>query len=116
MQRRWIGWGRVWSLCAAIVMSLSLAAAPAIEAVKHGPGAMVAEADHRAYHAAHGHSHDMPSGHHDSGDHDHVSVAVLAPPAATFHAPPMRTLWPDGTVADGAIREGPRRPPRLMMI
>jgi hypothetical protein len=97
-------------------MALSLAAAPAIEAIKHGPGAMVAEADHRAHRAAHGHSHDMPSGHHDSGDHDHVSAAVLASPGATFHAPPMRTLRPDGTVADGTIREGPRRPPRLMMI
>jgi hypothetical protein len=97
-------------------MALSLAAAPAIEAVKHGPGAMVAEADHLAYHAAHGHSHDMPSGHHDSGDHDHVSAAVLASPGTTFHAPPMRTLRPDAKVADGTIREGPRRPPRLMMI
>lgn len=116
MQRRWAGWGRLWTLCAAIVMALSLAAAPAIEAIKHGPGAMVAEADHLAYHAAHGHSHDMPSGHHDSGDHDHVSAAVLASPGATFHAPPMRTLRPDGMVADGMIREGPRRPPRLRVI
>jgi len=116
MQRRWAGWGRLWTLCAAIVMALPLAAAPAIEAVKHGPGAMVAEADHRAYHAEHGHSHAMPGGHHDSGDHDHVSAAVLAPPAATFHAPPTRILRPDGMVADGTIREGPRRPPRLMMI
>ena len=115
MKRRLAGWGRLWTLCAAIVMALSLAAAPAIEAVKHGPGAMVAEADHRAYHAEHGHSHDMPSGHHDSGDHDHVSAAVLASPGAAFHAPPTRTLRPEGMVADGTIRDGPRRPPRLMM-
>ena len=116
MQRRWIGWGRLWSLYAAILMSLALAAAPAIEAVKHSHGAMVAEVDHRAYHAAHGHSHDIPSGHHDSGDHDHVSAAVLAAPGATFHAPPTRAFLPGGTVADGTIREGPRRPPRLMII
>jgi hypothetical protein len=96
-------------------MALSLAAAPAIEAVKHGPGAMVAEADHLAYHAAHGHSHDMPGGHHDSGDHDHVSAAVLASSGSTFHAPPMRTLRPDGMAADSMPREGPRRPPRLMI-
>ena len=116
MQRRWMGWGRLWSLCAAIVMALSLTAAPAFEAVKHGPGTMVAEADHRAYHAEHGHFHYMPSGHHDSGDHDHVSVAVLATPGAAFHATPTRTLWPDGMEACGTIREGPRRPPRLIMI
>ena len=116
MKRRFAGWGRLWSLCAAIVMALSLAASPAIEAVKHGPVAMVAEADHGAYHAEHGHSHDMPSGHHDSGDHDHVSAAVLAPPGAEFHAPPERSLRPDAILADSPIREGPRRPPRLMMI
>ena len=115
MQRRWAGWGRLWSLYAAIVMALCLAAAPAIEAVKHGPGAMLAEADHRAYHAEHGHSHDLPSGHHDSGDHDHVSAAVLTSPGIEHHAPPERTLRPDGMVANGTIREGPRRPPRLMM-
>jgi hypothetical protein len=97
-------------------MALSLAAAPAIEAVKHGPGAMAAEADHRTYHSEHGHSHDMPSGHHDSGDHDHVSAVVLAPHGATFHAPPTRILRPDGMVAASTIREGPRRPPRLMII
>ncbi len=116
MQRRWAGWGRLWTLCAAIVMALSLAAAPAIEAIKHGPGAMVAEADHRAYHAEHGHSHDAPSGHHDSGDHDHVSMAILASCGSSFHTPPKPTLRPEGTVAHGTIREGLRRPPRLIMI
>jgi len=116
MQGRFSGWGRLWSLCAAIVMALSLAAAPAMEAVKHGPGAMVAEADHRAFHAEHGHSHDMPSGHHDSGDHDHVSAAVLAAPGNEVHTSPERTLRPDAMAAAGTIREGPRRPPRLTMI
>ena len=115
MQSRSAGWGRIWALCAALVMALSLAAAPAIEAVKHSPGAIVAEAEHRAFHAAHGHSHDVPSGHHDSGDHDHVSVAVLTSPGTEDHAPPERTLRPDGMGAKSTIRDGPRRPPRLMM-
>jgi len=116
IQVRFSGWGRLWSLCAAIVMALSLAAAPAIEAVKHGPGAMVAEADHRAFHAEHGHSHDLPSGHHDTGDHDHVSAAVLAAPGAEVHSFPERKLRPETTAAAGTIRESPRRPPRLTMI
>lgn len=116
MQRRLAGWGTLWSLCATIVMALSLAAAPAIEAVKHGPGAMAAKADHRAFHAEHGQTNYLPSGHHDAGDHDHVSAAVLASPGAAFHAPPERSLRPDRMVTDGTIREGPRRPPRLMMI
>lgn len=77
---------------------------------------MVAEADHRAFHAEHGHSHDMPSGHHDSGDHDHVSGAVLAAPGAEVHNSPERTLRPDSIAAAGTIRDGQRRPPRLTMI
>lgn len=116
MRARVSGWDWLWSLCAAVVMALSLAAAPAIETVKHGPGAMMAEADHRAYHAAHGHSHEIPSGHHDAGDHDHVSAAVLAAPGAEVHTSPERKLRPDTMVAVGSIREGPRRPPRLTMI
>ena len=98
MKRRLAGWGRLWTLFAAIVMALSLAASPAIEAVKHGPGAIMDEADHRAYHSEHGYSHDMPSGHHDSGDHDHVSAAVLVPrpglcPTLPQGEPSARTAW-----------------------
>lgn len=116
MQARVSGWGRLLSLCAAMGMALSLAAAPAIEAVKHGPAAHAAEADHRAFHAENGHSHDMPSGHHDSSDHDHVSAAVLSAPGADVHIAPARSLRPDTMAAVGTIREGPRRPPRLTMI
>jgi hypothetical protein len=65
-------------------MVLSLATALAIEAVKHGPRAKMTKPSHLTYHAEHGHSHDMPSGHHDSGDHDHVSAIVLA--IAWIHA------------------------------
>ncbi|OYU19839.1 MAG: hypothetical protein CFE34_03420 [Rhodobacteraceae bacterium PARR1] len=115
-QGRSAGWGRLWALCAALVMALSLASAPGIEAVKHGPAAILAEADHRAYHAEQGHGHDMRSGHHDSGDHDHVSAAVLVPTGAeVIQSPPAVRLLPDGMVADGTIRDGPRRPPRGMM-
>ena len=109
-------WARIWALCACLIMALSLAAAPAVEAVKHGPGAMAAEADHRAFHAEHGHSHDMPSGHHDSSDHDHVSAALLRLPGAAI--PCRHRSGPCGQTAlaaDGTIRDGPRRPPRLTM-
>lgn len=116
MRRRLTGWCRLWALCAALGLAFALAAAPAIEAVKHGPAAQAAEADHRAFHAAHGHSHDLPAGHHDSGDHDHVSAAVLAPAGAEVHSAPARKLHPDAMVANGTIRDGPRRPPRLTMI
>lgn len=88
-------WRWVRALCACLILALSLAVAPAIEAVKHGPGAMAAEADHRAYHAEHGHSHDIAgSDHHDSSDHDHVGAALVAslgseiPPATRADAAP----------------------------
>jgi hypothetical protein len=105
-------WGRtLWAiLCLAVVLAIG----PAMDAVKHGPGAMAAEADHRAYHLEHGHSHDIAgSDRHDPGDHDHVGAALLAPPGAEVAPPPERTLRPGSIVADETIREGPRRPPRV---
>jgi len=78
---------------------------------------MSAEADHRAFHAEHGHSHDIAgSDHHDSSDHDHVGAALLASPGAEVPPPPLRTLRPGSLAADGTIRDGPRRPPRLTLI
>lgn len=110
-------WRGIRALWAVLCLALSLAIAPTVEAVKHGPGAMAAEADHRAYHAAHSHSHDIAGAdHHDSSDHDHVGAALLAPPGAEVPPPPERTLRPDALVASGTIRDGPRRPPRLTVI
>lgn len=95
---------------------MSLAFAPAIEVVKHWPGAMAAEADHSTYHAEHGHAHDIVGAeHHDSSDHDHVCAALLASPEAEAPPLPARTLRPDALAADGTIRDGPRRPPRPTM-
>lgn len=111
---RWQGIRALW---AALCLALSLALAPAVDGGKHGPGAMAAEADHRAYHAEHGHAHDIAgSDHHDSSDHDHVGAALLASPAADIPPPPERILRPDPLVASGTIRDGPRRPPRLTLI
>lgn len=45
MQGQFSGCGRLWALCASIVVAPSLAAAPALEAVEHGPGAITAEAN-----------------------------------------------------------------------
>lgn len=117
MQARRPTWRGIRTLWAALCFALSLAVAPAIEAVKHGPGAVSAEADHRAYHAERGHSHDIAgSDHHDSSDHDHVGAALLASPGAEVPPPPLRTLRPGSLAADGMIRDGPRRPPRLTLI
>lgn len=119
MRRMAEAWQRIGALCACLIVALSLAAAPAAEAVKHGPGALAAEADHRAWHTENGQSHAMPSGshgHHDSGDHDHVVAAILVASGSEVAFPPKSTLRPETLAADGTIRDGPRRPPRLTVI
>lgn len=50
-----------------------------------------------------------------STDHDHVSVVLLNDPGMDANPDPQRTLRRDIIAADGTIRDGPRRPPRLMM-
>jgi hypothetical protein len=109
-------WLRIRVLWAALCLVLSLAIAPALQAAKHGPGAMAAEADHRAFHAEHGQLHGIAgSDHHDSTDHDHVSVVLLASPGAEIPPPPERTRHPGALSAAGTIGDGPRRPPRPVL-
>jgi hypothetical protein len=67
--------------------------------------------------AEQGHAHDIAGAdHHDSGDHDHVSAALLAASGTAVQPPPERTLRPETRASDGTIRDGPRRPPRLTVI
>jgi hypothetical protein len=107
-------WHRFKPLCATLIVALALSAAPAALAVKNGAGALTAEADHRAFHAEQGDVHAMAtSDHHDSTDHDNVGAALHAASGAELHPAPERTLRPDTMAADGTIRDGPRRPPRL---
>lgn len=71
-------WQGVRTLWAALCLVLSLAVAPTIDAVNHGPGAMAAEADHRAWHDENGQSHAFAgTDHHDPSDHDHVGAELL---------------------------------------
>jgi hypothetical protein len=106
-------WARIGALCAVLAVALALALAPAVEAATHGPGALAAEADHRAHHAEHGPAHDLSGpGPHDAGDHDHVpAVLAFASPAGP-DLPPDRALGAAGPAREGTIRDGPRRPPR----
>ncbi len=109
-------WRGVRALWAVLCLALSLAIAPTVEAVKHGPGAMAAEAEHRAFHAAHGHSHDIAgSDHHDSATTTMSALRCSRRPERKSPRHPSgrcaRLL-----VASGTIRDGPRRPPRLTLI
>lgn len=110
-------WRGIRALCVCLVLTLSLAIAPVGLALKHGPGAVAAETDHRAFHADTGQEHDIAGpDHHDSSDHDHVGAALLVSAGVEFHPPPDRTLRPDPLDAAGTIRDGPRRPLRLTLI
>jgi ABC-type Zn2+ transport system substrate-binding protein/surface adhesin len=106
-------WAGLWRALALVALFVALTLTPAVEAVKHGPGVLAAEADHRAFHAENGDPHEHAGdGHHDAADHDHTVAIILAEPGLTDYPLPHRVLTPEATSAASAIREGPRRPPR----
>ncbi|WP_374430989.1 hypothetical protein [Tabrizicola sp.] len=112
MQRIVAKVGLVRAFCLALVLALAIA--PAVEAAHHGPGALAAEADHHSH--GPGHDHDHGGQPHDSGDHDHVSVALLTGDGATTYPQPGRLVQPSPGLRNGTPPDGPRRPPRPMMI
>jgi hypothetical protein len=99
-----------------LMLVFVLAAAPAIETAHHGPGALVAEADHHAHGPSHDHDHDHGGAPHDSSDHDHVSIALLSGQGAEVHAAPSHQELFGSVVAASSPPDGPRRPPRPTMI
>lgn len=104
---------RVFRPLAVLLLLLSLGSAAVTDALTHGPGTLTAEADHAAWHAekgeawpAQGHQH------HDSTDHDHSSVIVLASHENELFDLSTAIEPSDLPVLSGAVRDGPRRPPR----
>ncbi len=99
---------------AVLILLVSLGLAPVTDAVTHGPGTLAAEADHAAWHAekdevwqADGHQH------HDATDHDHSTMIILpSQQDQTFDLGAAIELN-DLPALNGAIRDGPRRPPRV---
>lgn len=104
--------GLVRAFCLALVLALDIA--PAVEAAHHGPGALAVEADHHSH--GPGHDHDHGGQPHDSGDHDHVSVALLTGEGATSYPEPGRVVQAGPGLRNGTPPDGPRRPPRPMML
>lgn len=114
MQRIVAKVGLVRAFC--LTLMLALAIAPAVEAAHHGPGALSVEADHHGHGPGHDHDHDHGGQPHDSGDHDHVSVALLTGEGAITYPEPGRLVQPSPGLRNGTPPDGPRRPPRPMMI
>lgn len=98
------------ALC--LFLILALFTAPAVEAAHHGPGTLTTEADHHGL----GYGHDHAGSHQDASDHDHVSIAALTEDGTGPHPEPDRQVHPGPDVPSGCPLDGPRRPPRPMMI
>ena len=104
---------RVIRVLAACVLLLSLGTAPVTDAVTHGPGALVAEADHAAWHAERAALSQADShSHHDATDHDHSASVILASQdgqmvgfRSVIELNALPALLP-------TFQDGPRRPPR----
>ena len=104
---------RIIRVLAACVLLWSLGTAPVTDAVTHGPGALVAEADHAAWHAERAAlSHADSHSHHDATDHDHSASVILASQdgqtvdfRSVIELNGLPALLP-------TVQGGPRRPPR----
>ncbi|MEY4698373.1 MAG: hypothetical protein RIT14_2801 [Pseudomonadota bacterium] len=97
------------------MLLLALAFAPLFSTLTHGQGQIAVEADHAAWHAEQGgHWHATDLGLPDAGDHDH-SPTVILPAGDEMKKPPTTEVWrAQGTPLSDTIRDGPRRPPRLV--
>lgn len=113
--RRMQGWVRA---CATLALVLALFLAPLTHSLTHGPAAYAEAAASLADDLAdgHGHSHDSdaPTGHHDSTDHDHPTVALIPPQPATALPPLPDSPRPAPQLSDGRERGNLLRPPRTL--
>jgi hypothetical protein len=101
---------------AVLTLLLSLGSAPVVDALTHGPGTLAAEADHAAWHAEKGEIWPAQRDqHHDSTDHDHSTVIILASHENEVFDLTTAIKFSDLPALSGAIRDGPRRPPRNLV-
>ncbi|MCZ8077820.1 MAG: hypothetical protein O9289_16230 [Rhodobacteraceae bacterium] len=113
------GIGAVLMRVAAMLALLALVVAPVADAATHGPGAVMAQAEHAVLHGGagdhldhHGHHHGHSHCHHDATDHDHSASVILS--AAPVLALPQGKAQGVALAREfaGTAAEGPRRPPR----
>lgn len=108
---------RATELVVAVSLVLALLLAPVVIAVSHGPGAVRVAQHIVLSDQTHGLSHaEEDAGQHDATDHEHQVTAILTVPGkSAFDRNPLRLLH-EAMRADGRSREGPRRPPRAVLI
>lgn len=103
----------VMVVLACLMPVLSLGSAQAAEALTQGPGILLAEADHAAWRVPAGETrHDESHQHHEGTDHDPANCLKWAARGAEIVVGRPSPEFGDLPALSGAIREGPRRPPR----
>ena len=104
---------RVIRALAVLMVLLSLGSASVVDALTHGPGTLASEADHAAWHAEKGEIWQADSHqHHDSTDHHHATAVILASQVTEIFDMRTDAEFGDLPALSGAIRDGPRQPPR----
>ena len=105
---------------AALAVICALTLAPVIIAATHGPG-LPGDGTLTAEHLSHGHSHDEPEpGHsgvaHDATDHEHQTQMVLPPNNDSSLQFGALRLGISEFAANGLLRSGLRRPPKIVSV
>ena len=99
------------------MLLLALILAPVVILSSHGPGAVYLAQQADLPQQIHGHSHAEDSaGQHDATDHEHQVSAILAGSGNSGFDAKSAALFHDVPLADGDCRDGPRRPPRDVLI
>ena len=99
------------------MLLLALVLAPFVILSSHGPGAVYLAQQADAAQQFHGHSHtEDRAGQHDATDHEHPVSAILASAEKFGFDVQPAVLFHDMPLADGRSRDGPRRPPRVVLI
>ena len=99
------------------LLLLSLILGPFINALTHGPGVIVTEMEHLAWHAERGGgSIEEGHHHHDASDHDHVTPAILLREGEMKRPAVDLIEIHERHVGISLVREALRRPPRATEI
>lgn len=99
------------------MLLLALILAPVVTLPSHGPGAVYMAQQADLAQKIHGHSYaEDDAGQHDATDHEHQVSAILAGLEKSGFDAQSAVLFHDMPLADGQSRDGPRRPPRDVLI
>jgi hypothetical protein len=104
---------RIWNGLV-IVLALVLSIAPFVDALKHGPAAIIAEAGHGVLHQTLQNGPDLSPthDHHSGSDHDHVPSVILPQSKQPPSWLQARHIGADGQLCALIMAAALRRPPR----